>query len=69
MNSFFVDKLIETLSVKRLDRFALKVICLVLFVGWFVCCFLAFFLLFFFYDFFIILVLKCLYLSYNYKVK
>ena len=34
MNSFFVDQLIEILSVKRLDhdRFALKVICLVLFV-------------------------------------
>ena len=32
MNNFVVDQLIETRSVKRLDRFALKVICLVLFV-------------------------------------
>ena len=47
MNDFFVDQLIETRSVKRLDRFALKVICLVLFVGLFVCLFV--FLEFFFY--------------------
>ena len=40
MNNFLVDELIETLSVKRLDRFDLKVICLVLFVSLFV--FLAF---------------------------
>ena len=58
MNNFLVDQLIETLSVKRLDRFALKVICLVLFVDLFVCLFFGIFL-----------VLKCLYLSYNYKVK
>ena len=57
-NNFLVDQLIETLSVKRLDRFALKVICLVLFVDLFVCLFFGIFL-----------VLKCLYLSYNYKVK
>ena len=36
---FSVDQLIDTLSVKRLDGFALKAIFLVLFVGWFVCCF------------------------------
>ena len=43
MNNFFVDQLIETRSVKRLDRFALKVICLVLFVGLFVCLFVRVF--------------------------
>ena len=39
---FSVDQLIGTLSVKRLDGFALKAICLVLFVCLFVV-FLAFF--------------------------
>ena len=60
---FFVDQLIETLSVKRLDRFALKVICLALFAGLFVCLFFWTFLILYF------LILKRLYLSYNYKVK
>ena len=48
MNNSFVDQLIETRSVKRLDRFALKVICLVLFVGLFVCLFVFFEFFFFF---------------------
>ena len=56
MNNFFVDQLIETRSVKRLDRFALKVICLVLFVGLFVCLFV--FLEFYF--FFLCFAFKCL---------
>ena len=66
---FFVAQLIETLSVKTLVRFALTVICLALFAGFtclFVCLlfwhFLTFFILY-------LLILKCLYLSYNYKVK
>ena len=42
MNNFLVDESLETLSVKRLDRFALKGICLVLFVFLFV--FVAFFI-------------------------
>ena len=58
---FLVDYLTENISVKRLDRFALTVICLVLFIRLFVC-FFEFFLL-------LIMVLKCLYLSYKYKVK
>ena len=57
---FLVDYLTENISVKRLDRFALTVICLVLFIRLFVC-FFEFFLL-------LIMVLKCLYLSYKYKV-
>ena len=39
---FLVDYLTENISVKRLDRFALTVICLVLFIRLFVC-FLNFF--------------------------
>ena len=61
---FLVDYLTENISVKRLDRFALTIICLVLFIRLFVCffcCFLHFLLL--------IMFLKCLYLSYKYKVK
>ena len=57
MNNFFVDQLIGTRSVKRLDRFALKVICLVLFVALFVCLFV--FLEFFFF-FFLCFGFKCL---------
>ena len=50
---FSVDQLIDTLSVKRLDGFALKAIFLVLFVGWFVCCFFfgIFFIQFLYFGF------------------
>ena len=57
MNNFFVDQLIETRSVKRLDRFALKVICLVLFVGLFVCLFV--FLEFFVFHVLVLNVCSC----------
>ena len=36
---FLVDYLTENISVKRLDRFALTIICLVLFIRLFVCLF------------------------------
>ena len=47
---FLVDYLTENISVKRLDRFALTIICLVLFIHSFVCfcrccCFLHYLLL------------------------
>ena len=69
MNSFFVDQLIETLSVKRLVRFGLTVIFLALFAGLLVCLFVCFFLPFLLLFILYFLALKCLYLSYNYKVK
>ena len=43
--TFLVDYLTENISVKRLDRFALTIICLVLFIRLFVC-FLLFFAFF-----------------------
>ena len=39
---FLVDYLTENISVKRLDRFALTIICLVLFIRLFVCFFVVF---------------------------
>ena len=60
---FLVDYLTENISVKILDRYALTVICLVLFIRLFVCLFVFLHFLLF------IMVLKCLCLSYKYKVK
>ena len=60
---FLVDYLTETISVNRLDRFVLTVICLVLFI--YFCLFIYFFFAFLTVNF----DFKCLYFSYKYKVK